>query len=138
MNGLGSLVEQFPLPEISKVLKRTVVSGLIFGAIVLVIAGVLGHVLFGIGTYLGLILGLVNIRAVTTQTARVATTQAPNVFRALASMTIFRLGATTVAVVILFVVSRDLGLGAALGLAAYYLIFVANIVVSILRHKDEG
>lgn len=138
MNGLGSLVEQFSLPEISRVLKRTVVIGLVLGAIALIIAGVLGHILFGAGVYIGLALGLANLRAVTTQTARVATSQPPNVFRALASQTLVRLGGTTVAVVVLFLLARDLGLGAALGLCVYYLLFVVNIIVSIVRHKDDA
>ncbi|MGA2208171.1 MAG: hypothetical protein ABSH30_00900 [Acidimicrobiales bacterium] len=135
MNGLGALVEQFSLPEISRVLKRTVYAGLVAGAVAVVVAGLLGHILFGIGAYIGLAVGLANIRAITSQTARVAQGDGSRIFRALASMTLFRLGATTVVVIVLIVLNRQLGLGSAVGLCAFYLIFVLNIATSILRHK---
>lgn len=135
MNGIGALVEQFNLPEITRVLKRTVVIGLIAGAIAVVVSGILGHILFGIGFYLGLVLGLVNIRAITTQTAKVTNSGTTRIVRAMAHMTLVRLGGTTAAIVILFLIGRDLGLGSALGLCAYYLIFVANIAALVVRHK---
>jgi hypothetical protein len=135
MNGIGALVEQFNLPEISRVLKRTVVMGLVAGAIAVVVSGVLGHILFGIGFYLGLVIGLANIRAITTQTAKVTNSGTTRIVRAMAHATLFRLGGTTAAIVILFLIGRDLGLGAALGLCAYYLIFVANIAALVWRHR---
>jgi hypothetical protein len=136
MNGLGALVEQFSLPEIARVLKRTVWAGIVLGALAVVVAGVLGHIAFGIGVYIGLALGLANIRAVSTQTARVAQQESPRIFRQLASMTIVRLGVTTAVVIGLILLDRSLGLGSIIGLCAFYLVFVANILVSILRHKD--
>jgi hypothetical protein len=136
MNGLGALVEQFSLPEISRVLKRTVYTGIVAGAVAVLVAALLGHILFGIGAYIGLAIGLANIRAITSQTARVAQGgEGTRIFRALASMTLFRLGATTVVVIVLILLNRQLGLGSAVGLCAFYLIFVLNIVTSILRHK---
>jgi ABC-type antimicrobial peptide transport system permease subunit len=135
MNGIGALVEQFSLPEISRVLKRTVIIALVAGAIAIFVSGLLGHILFGFGAYLGVGLGLMNIRAITNQTAKVANSDTTRVFRAMAQMTLVRLGATTVAIVVLFIADRDLGLGAAVGLCAYYLIFVANIAATIVHNK---
>jgi hypothetical protein len=135
MNGIGALVQQFSLPEISRVLKRTVIIALVLGAVAVIVSGIVGHILFGVGAYLGLALGLMNIRAITNQTAKVANSDTTKVFRAMARMTLVRLGATTAAVVVLFVAARDLGLGSAVGLCAYYLVFVANIAASILHNK---
>ncbi len=135
MNGIGALVEQFSLPEISRVLKRTVIIGFVLGAVAIVVSGLVGQILFGVGAYIGLAIGFVNIRAITTQTAKVANSGTQRVFRALAQMTLFRLGGTTVAVVVLFLAARQMGLGSAVGLCVYYLVFVANIGASILRHK---
>lgn len=135
MNGIGALVEQFSLPEISRVLKRTVIIALVAGAIAIIVSGLLGHILFGVGAYLGVALGLMNIRAITNQTAKVANSDTTKVFRAMAQMTLVRLGATTVAVVVLFIAARDLGLGSAVGLCAYYLIFVTNIAATIVHNK---
>lgn len=138
MNGIGALVEQFSLPEISRVLKRTVVIGLVLGAIGVLVSGLLGSVLFGIGAYIGLALGLANIRAITTQTAKVTNSATTKIVRVMARMTLVRLGATTAVIVVLFLLGRQLGLGSALGLCAYYLVFVANIAALVVHHSRKA
>ncbi|MHB8244677.1 MAG: ATP synthase subunit I [Acidimicrobiales bacterium] len=135
MNSLGPLLEQFSLPEISSVLKRTVFAALGLGVIAVVATLFLANPLFGLGVCIGLGLGLMNIRMITNQTARVTQMKPAKPVRALASMTLARLGITTAGVIVLFIMSRWLGFGTAAGLCLFYLLFVGNIVGMMVRHK---
>ncbi|HLI43793.1 MAG TPA: ATP synthase subunit I [Acidimicrobiales bacterium] len=135
MNSLGPLLEQFSLPEISSVLKRTVFTALGLGVVAVVATLFVSQPLFGLGVCIGLGLGLLNIRMVTNQTARVTQLQPAKPVRALASMTLARLGITTVCVIVLFIASRWLGFGTAAGLCLFYLLFVGNIIAMMVRHK---
>jgi hypothetical protein len=135
MNSLGPLLEQFSLPEISSVLKRTIFAALGIGVVAVIATLFASQPLFGLGVCIGLGLGLMNIRMITNQTARVTQLQPEKPVRALAAMTLARLGLTTVVVVILFVASKWLGFGTASGLCLFYLIFVGNIIGMMVRHK---
>lgn len=135
MNSLGPLLEQFSLPEISRVLRRTIFAALGIGVVAVVATLFVSQPLFGLGVCIGLALGLMNIRMVTTQTARVTQLQPAKPVRALASMTLARLGITTVCVIVLFMASRWLGFGTAGGLCLFYLLFVGNIIAMMVRHK---
>jgi hypothetical protein len=135
MNSLGPLLEQFSLPEISSVLRRTVFVALALGVIAVIATLFLADPLLGLGMCIGLALGLMNIRMVTNQTARVTQLKPAKPVRALASMTLARLGITTVCVIVLFLASRWLGFGTAAGLCVFYLLFVGNIVAMMVRHK---
>ncbi len=55
--------------------------------------------------------------------------------RALASLTLARLAATTIIVIGLAVFVTSLGLGAVAGIAVFYFVFLVNLIGSILRHR---
>jgi hypothetical protein len=138
MNSLAPLLEQFTLPEISTVLRRTVLIGLAVGVVAFVTTLFLGQALGGLGACIGLALGLVNIRLITSQTAKVTREQPARPIRALASMTLLRLGVITVIAIGLAIVSKPLGLGTIFGVALFYLIFIANIAGLMVRHKGAS
>ena len=104
MNRLVEALGQFTLPELGRLLKRTVFAAIGVGAVALIVAGLLGHIVFGLGVCLGLALGILNIRLIVQQTGRVSASETPNRIRALASLTLFRIGATTALIVLLAVV----------------------------------
>jgi hypothetical protein len=133
MNRLAEFFEQITLPEINRLLRRTVFSAIGFGVVALVVAGVLGHLVLGLGVCLGLVLGIVNVRLITQQTAKVSESQTTRPMRALASLTLVRLGATTAVIVVLLVISAQLGLGGVGGVALFYFVFLANLVIPLLR-----
>ncbi len=133
MNRLAELFEQITLPELQRLLRRTVFSAVGVGVVALVVAGVLGHLYFGLGVCIGLGLGVVNVRMITQQTAKVSESKTAKPVRALASMTLFRLGATTIVIVVLAVVAKQLGFGAVGGVALFYFVFLANLIVPLLR-----
>jgi hypothetical protein len=136
MNALSNLVEQFSLPEISRVLRRTVLLGLALGVVAVIATLFVSDPLFGLGVCIGLALGLMNIRMITNQTARVTQLNPAKPVRVLATMTLARLGITTICVVVLFVASRWLGFGTAAGLCIFYLLFVGNILALMVRHQS--
>jgi hypothetical protein len=133
MNRLAEFFAQITLPEINRLLRRTVFSAIGFAVVALVVAGVLGHFVFGIGVCAGLVLGIVNVRLITQQTAKVSESKTKRPGRALASLTLFRLGATTIVIVVLVVISAQLGLGTVGGVALFYFVFLANLVIPLLR-----
>jgi len=135
INGLAGLVEQFTLPELTRVLRRTVLAAVLVGIVALVVALLLSHAAFGFGCCIGLGLGLANIRLVTRQTARVSNSGTTKPVRALASLTLVRLGVTTAVVVVLAVVVTSLGLGAVAGIAVFYFLFLANLIGQVLKHR---
>jgi hypothetical protein len=138
INGLAGLVEQFTLPELTRVLRRTVLSALALGIIALVVTVLVSLAAFGFGLCIGLGLGLANIRLVTMQTAKVSSSKVARPIRALASLTLARLALTTVVVILLAVFITSLGLGAVGGIAVFYFLFLANLIGGVLKHRGAS
>lgn len=135
MNSLAVLLEQFSLPELTRVLRRTALASAAAAVIGLIVAAALGAAVFGWGLVIGLGLGLGNIRLVTLQTVKVSQSQIAKPIRALASLTLLRLGATTAVIVILAVVVTSLGLGAVAGIAVFYLLFLVNLIGGVIKQR---
>jgi hypothetical protein len=133
MDRLAALLEQLPLPEITRLLRRTTLLACGVGLLVVVVAFALSHPFIGIGGAIGLSLGLANIRLITSSVARLNERQPAHPKRVLASHTLVRLGITTAVVIGLMFASSQLGLSAAAGLAIFYLLLVVNLLVSLLR-----
>lgn len=138
MDRLAALFEQLPLPEITRLLRRTVFGGIGVGVVALGLSALLGHALVGLGACVGLALGVVNIRLITSGVARVNAHPVASPRRVLASQTLTRLAITTAVVVGLLVASIQVGFGTAGGLAVLYFILLANLVRSILKQGTTG
>lgn len=133
MDRLAALLEQLPLPEVTRLLRRTTLTAAGIALVVVVAAIGLSHPFIGLGGAVGLALGLANIRLITTSVARLNERQAAHPKRVLASQTLIRLAVTTAVVIGLMFASSQLGLSAAGGLAVFYLLLVVNLLVSLLR-----
>jgi hypothetical protein len=138
MDRIATLFEQLPLREIARIVRRTVWTAVVVGVIALVVAALLGHVLVGVGGCLGLGLGLANIRLVSRAVAKASAGLDVHPRRRLASGTLVRLGGTTVVVVGLAFASVQLGIGAAGGIAIFYLVYVASLIRSLLQRGTTG
>lgn len=114
-------------------LRRTVFAALGVGVAALVALGLLGYVLAGVGACIGLSLGIANIRLVMATASRLNSSGISQVKKPLALSTLWRLGLTTVIVIALAVVDLPLGMGAIGGIAVFYLLFVASLVLTLLR-----
>jgi hypothetical protein len=133
MERLAEVLGQLDLPEISRMLRRTVFAALGVGIAALVVLAVLGYALAGLGACIGLALGIVNIRLVMSTASRLNASGATKIKRPMAMNTLSRLGLTTVIAIGLVVVNLRLGMGVLGGVAVFYLLFVVNLVVTLLR-----
>ena len=138
MDRLAALFEHLPLPEVSRLLRRTAISALGVGIVAIVVAVVLSHPFMGLGACIGLALGLGNIRLITRSVARVSASGTEHPRRALAAKTLYRLGLTTLIVIGLLFASVQLGFGTAGGLALFYLLLIANLVRVLLQQGPIG
>ena len=137
MDRLTALFEQFSLPEIERLMRRTVFAAIGLGVVAFGVSVVLSHVLAGLGIVIGLAVGLVNIRLITRSVARVTATSPQRPNRVLAGRAVSRLAFTTLLVIALALASVALGIGTAGGIAIFYLLLVVNLVVSLL-HQTPG
>jgi hypothetical protein len=138
MDRLTSLFEQLSLPEIARIVRRTVFTGMGIGVVALGVSLAISHVLVGVGICLGLAGGLANIRLVTRSVARVNATPVERPKRVIAQRTVLRLVVTTVVVVALLLASVSLGLGTAAGIALFYFALIANLVRELLRSNPAA
>ncbi|MDA8288658.1 MAG: ATP synthase subunit I [Actinomycetota bacterium] len=133
MDRLAALLEELPLPEIARLLRRTALSALALGVIALVVSVLLNHPLVGLGAIVGLLLGIGNLRLITRAVARVNERQPEHPKRVLAGRSLMRLGLTTVVVIGMMFASNQLGLASAAGLAVFYLFLVVSLLTALLR-----
>jgi hypothetical protein len=133
MERLAAVLGQLDLPELSRMLRRTVFGALGVGIVALVMLLIFGYPLAGLGACIGLGLGLVNIRLVMSTASRLNASGATKIKRPMAMNTLMRLALTTVVAIVLVVVNLPLGMGVLAGIAVFYLLFVLNLVVTLLR-----
>jgi hypothetical protein len=131
MDKLAALFEQLPIPEIARLVRRSAVGSIVLGVIALVTGALVGHALAGLGICVGLGIGLVNIRLITRSVSAVSAAAPAKPTKVLATRALGRLGVSTLVLVGLTVASVSVGLGAAAGIALYYLLFVVSLVRSI-------
>lgn len=133
MNRITDLFENFSLLEITLIMRRTALIAAGLGVVALVATGLLGWVLMGAGFFVGLVLGLLNIRLVTLSVARAGSTKGGKVRRIIASNTMLRLAVTTGIIFALVYTVHDVGLGALLGVAVFYFVFLANVMRALFQ-----
>ncbi len=132
MDRLTALFEQLSLPEIARMLRRTVYTAIGIGVVALGVSAAFSQLLAGIGVCLGLGVGLLNVRLITRSVARVNQSGTERPKRILAQRTLTRLGLTTVVVVALLLASVPLGIGTAGGIALFYFALLASLIRELL------
>ena len=133
MDRLAELFEQLSLPEMGRVVRHVALSALGVGIVALTVAILTSHALFGLGACIGLGLGLVNLRLVSSSVAKVAAAGPAHPKRVLATRSLLRLAVCTAVVIGLAFASLPLGFGTAGGLAVFYFLLAALLIRSLLR-----
>ncbi|HEX3795660.1 MAG TPA: hypothetical protein VHV57_14300 [Acidimicrobiales bacterium] len=128
----------FALPDLARVSRRTVLSGLIFGVIGLIACLALGAPLTGLGLCVGLGLGLFNFRLVQRSVVKVGARQDENHKRPLAANTVGRLAVISALAIGLLFLSFDLGLGVMVGIAAFQFFLLLNVARSMFKMGHGG
>ncbi|MGD0439309.1 MAG: ATP synthase subunit I [Acidimicrobiales bacterium] len=133
MERLAAVLEQLDLPEISRMLRRTVFGAIAVGIVALVVLSIVGYPLSGLGAVVGLGLGLANIRLVMSTASRLNSLGTTKIKRPMAMNTLMRLAVTTVVAIVLVVVNLPLGMGVLGGVAVFYLLFIVSLVTTLLK-----
>jgi hypothetical protein len=128
----------FALPDLSRVSRRTVLGGLVFGVIGLIACLALGAPLTGLGLCIGLGLGLFNFRLIQRSVIKVGAREDENHKRPLAANTVARLAVISALALGLLFLSFDLGLGVMVGLAAFQFMLLLNVARSMFKMGHGG
>ena len=115
---------------LAKVLRRTVVSALIVGAVAMLVSLLLSAPWVALGLFIGLGLAVVNLRFLDAGVAKLHTDEVPDnkvLRRAMGTKSVTRLGVITVICVGLMLLNGGLGIGAVGGLVIFQLLFVLNV-----------
>jgi hypothetical protein len=117
---------------LNKVLRRTILSALIVGAVAVVLTAFLGSLWGALGLVIGLGLALVNLRFLDAGIAKLKPEGEMSVSnkvlrRAMGTKSVTRLGIITVICIGLLLLNGALGIGAVAGLVIFQLLFVVNV-----------
>lgn len=117
---------------LTKVLRRTIVSALIVGAVAVLLTAFLGSLWGALGLIIGLGLAIVNLRFLDSGIAKLKPEGEMSVSnkvlrRAMGTKSVTRLGIITVICIGLLLINGALGIGAVAGLVIFQLLFVVNV-----------
>ena len=117
---------------LTKVLRRTVLSALIVGAVAVLLTALLGSLWGALGLVIGLGLAVVNLRFLDAGIAKLKPEGEMSVSnkvlrRAMGTKSVTRLGIITVICIGLLLLNGPLGIGAVAGLVIFQLLFVVNV-----------
>jgi hypothetical protein len=117
---------------LTKVLRRTILSALIVGAVAVVLIAFLGSLWGAFGLIIGLGLAIVNLRFLDSGIAKLTPEGDISVSnkvlrRAMGTKSVTRLGIITVICIGLLLINGALGIGAVAGLVIFQLLFVVNV-----------
>lgn len=117
---------------LTKVLRRTILSALIVGAVAVLTTALLGSLWGALGLIIGLGLAIVNLRFLDAGIAKLKPEGEISVSnkvlrRAMGTKSVTRLGIITVICIGLLLLNGPLGIGAVAGLVIFQLLFVVNV-----------
>jgi hypothetical protein len=117
---------------LTKVLRRTILSALIVGAVAVLLIALLGSLWGALGLIIGLGLAIVNLRFLDAGIAKLKPEGEMSVSnkvlrRAMGTRSVTRLGIITVICIGLLLLNGALGIGAVAGLVIFQLLFVFNV-----------
>lgn len=117
---------------LTKVLRRTIVTALIVGAVAVLLTAFLGSLWGALGLVIGLGLAIVNLRFLDAGIAKLKPQGEMSVSnkvlrRAMGTKSVTRLGIITLICIGLLLLNGALGIGAVAGLVIFQLLFVVNV-----------
>ncbi len=125
--------EGFALPDLVRVSRVTVLTGLVIGVVGLVASLALNAPLVGLGIGIGVGLGILNFRMIVKSVAKQSAREGERHRKPLAANTVRRLAVITVIALGLCFLSLDVGLGTMAGLALFQFILLATMARSMFK-----
>ena len=129
------MITAFPLTEIDRIMRRTVVAAIVVGLVGAAASVLLGQPLFAPGIALGLLLALANHRVFQSSALKFTTPEGVVNRKPFAGSVALRLGGCTVVAIGLMIVERPVGWGVIAGLAAFQALMLANALVALLQYQ---
>jgi hypothetical protein len=131
------LLTEFPLSEIERVVRRTVIACIVVGAAGCALALLLGQPFVAPGLVLGLGLALANHRVFQSSALRFTTPEGVLNRKPFAGSVALRLGVCTAVAIGLLVIARPMGWGVIAGLALFQALLLLNAIVALLRYQRQ-
>jgi hypothetical protein len=129
------LLTAFPIAEVERVVRRTVISALIAGVIASGVAVLLGQPIVVFGLAIGLTLAVANHRVFQSSALRFTTPEGVVNRKPFAGSVALRLGICTAIAFGLLIVEQPMGWGVVGGLALFQALMLVNALVALLRYQ---
>ena len=129
------MLTAFPLAEIDRVVRRTVISAIAVAVVAAVIFIILGQPLVVPGLAIGLILAVANHRVFQSSALRFTTPEGVVSRKPFAGSVALRLGICTGVAIALLIFARPVGWGVVAGLALFQGVMLLNAIISLLRYQ---
>lgn len=131
------MLANFPLTQVDKVIRRTLYSAAVVGAIGIALAIGLGYPLAIPGIILGMLLAVANHRVFQATAMRFTTDEGSLERKPFAGTVFLRLGTCTGVAVLLLVLVPAMGWGVVGALAAFQGILLLNSIVALVRVQGQ-
>jgi hypothetical protein len=131
------LLTAFPLSEIERVVRRTVIASIAASIVVGVIAVLLGQPLVVFGLVIGLALAIVNHRVFQSSAMRFTTPEGVVNRKPFAGSVALRLGACTAVAIGLLIVAPPVGWGVIIALALFQAMMLFSAVIALIRFQRQ-
>lgn len=129
------MITAFPLTEIDRIMRRTVIAAIIVGVIGAGLSVLLGQPYVAPGIAVGLGLAVANHRVFQSSALRFTTPEGVVNRKPFAGSVALRLGACTAVAIGLMIVEQPMGWGVIGGLAVFQALMLANALVALLRYQ---
>ncbi len=131
------MLTAFPLTEVERIVRRTVIAAIIAGVLGGAAAVLLGQPLFAPGLAIGLALAVANHRVFQSSALRFTTPEGVVNRKPFAGSVALRLGACTAVAIGLLIVEPPMGWGVVVGLALFQALMLFNALVALLRYQRQ-
>jgi drug/metabolite transporter (DMT)-like permease len=132
------LLTAFPLSEIERVVRRTAITAIIIGAVMAVVAWLLGQPQFVPGIGIGLVLAIANHRVFQSSAMRFTSTEGVINRKPFAGSVALRLGLCTAVAIGMLIIDQPAGWGVMAGLALFQATMLGSAVVALFRYQRQG
>ncbi|HVA75637.1 MAG TPA: hypothetical protein VNF71_13845 [Acidimicrobiales bacterium] len=129
------MITAFPLTEIDRIMRRTVIAAIIVGIVGAAVSVLLGQPYVAPGIAVGLALAVANHRVFQSSALRFTTPEGVVNRKPFAGSVALRLGACTAVAIGLMIVERPMGWGVIGGLAVFQALMLANALVALLQYQ---
>lgn len=129
------MIPNFPITQVDRIVRRTLVSSGAIGVVAIVAAIVLGYPLVAPGVVLGLVMAVLNHRVFQSSAMRYIDTEGTIQRKPFAGSVFLRLGVCTVVAVALLVWLRPAGWGVIGGLALFQALMLLNSIVALIGYQ---